>query len=333
MTSSEMAPCRRLSIIGLVEKGERALDAAGGPQGDLTGNGGLALKEDRRAGAFDQRPGGGAAIEGGAGLLEKIEVTERGTGDDEAGGAGGNETAVAAIEPGRIAERHGIDGLVDGEGGGVADDGADIGDGDEVVAGGVETDLADLGAADQTIGADQALEGDAGIGGDGETGGGGLLVDDAVEVAVGIGVAGDRGGALVLLAQAAERRGLAQLAGGDDHPGVDRRGGEQCLDGGFDGAVAAEAQRDHALAAEERHGVGLVHQKAGIGGDGVHVEADMGEGIVTGDRLHQGRGPLGDETLVVAVDQDDALARIRLRNEAVGAGGFDLDHEFASVQA
>ncbi len=311
----------------LVKHGQGAGDAGGRPHRELAGDGGLALEKHRRAGALDDRFDGRAVIEGGARLLEEIEVTQRGAGDDEARRSRRQQPAIATVEGSGVAERHGVDGLVNGEGGRVANDGTDIVDGDGVVAGGVEAELGDLAAADEAVGADQALQGDAGVGRDGEMGGGRLLVDDAVEVAVGIGVAGNGGGAVVLLAQAAERRGLAQLAGGDHHPGIHRRGGEQRLDGGLDGAVAGQAERDDALAAEERHGVGLVDEAAGIAGERVGLQAHARHRIVAGDRAGEGFGALRHGTLVGPVDEHDAAARVGLREEAVGVGGFDGGHD------
>ena len=130
------------------------------------------------------------------------------------------------------------------------------------------------------------------------------------------------------LAELAQRRALALVAGGDHHPGIDRRRGEQRLDRRLDGAGPGKTHGDHALAAEERHGVGLVGKAAGIVGDRRRVEADMGEGIgaLAEDGRGEALGALGDQALVVAVDQDDADGRVGPRQKAVGVGWLDLNH-------
>ena len=133
------------------------------------------------------------------------------------GGARRGEPAVEPLEGGRVAGGDRVDRLVDGEGRGVADHGADV----------VERDLARCprhrGRASATSArlamrslpmscfsaarASGAMVRPARFG---------LLVDDAVEALRVVGIAGDGVGVLRLLEQLADGRGLAELAGGDD---------------------------------------------------------------------------------------------------------------------
>ena len=92
--------------------------------------------------------------------------------------------------------------------------------------------------------------------------------------------------------------------------------------------AAGETDGDHPLAAEQRHGVGLVGEAAGIVGNRRRVEPDMGEGIVAFAEHGGGEtlGALGDQPVVIAIDQDDANGRIGPRQKAVGVGCLDLNH-------
>ena len=213
-----------------------ASSAAGVPDGQLANDGIAPLKEDRRAGARDHRLGRGAGIAGGARLLQKVEMALGGADDDGAWNAGGAQAPIDAVEPGGIAERGIVDRLVHRRGRGIADDGAHVVDGDGAGIGGIEAELGDLGAAGHAVGAEHGLQRGARFRRDGEAARARLLVDDAVEIAIGIGVAGDRRGALMGLAQLAQARSLALVAGGDHHPGIDRRRGEKRFDRRLDGA-------------------------------------------------------------------------------------------------
>ena len=231
------------------------------------------------------------------------------------------------MKAGDIAERESVDRIVEIEGGGIADDGADILDADDALVGGVEAELADLAAAEEPVAADELDERSARFIVDGEPGGACLLVDEAVEVAGAVGEAGDRGSRFVALCQAAEWRGLPKIARGYHDPGVDRWGGENRFDGRDDRSVAGDAHRDGAPAAEERDGVRLVRKLAGIVREIIDLEAHMSEWIVgaPGHRLDESRRPLGDEAFL-AVNEDDANRGIGPREEAIGFGRLDFHH-------
>src|SRR6185436_20594567 len=101
----------------------------------------------------------------------------------------GDEAAEAAVELVGVAKGEGVDRLVDGEGGGVADDRADIGDLDLALAGGIEAKLCDFGTAGEAIGAKEIAQRRARVGADRQSGAAGFLIDDAVEVFSTIGIA------------------------------------------------------------------------------------------------------------------------------------------------
>src|ERR1051326_5893779 len=71
----------------------------------------------------------------------------------------------------------------------------------------------------------------------------------------------------------------------------------------------------------------LIGKAAGIIGDGALLQPYYGEGIVAaaGDCLDEGGGPLGDETLVLAIDQDQPNGRSGGGEETIDLGGFELD--------
>ena len=93
-------------------------------------------------------------------------------------------------------------------------------------------------------------------------GGAHLAVDEPPQIALGIGIAGQRRGVLGALAQRAQRRVAAQIAGLDHHAAFARRAGPALLDGGRD--VAAAGLHPHrAAAAEQRDGLRLFDEPAG----------------------------------------------------------------------
>src|SRR5205085_1886684 len=84
---------------------------------------------------------------------------------------------------------------------------------------------------------------------------------------------------------------------------LDRRLLEQRLDRALDAAVAGDAERDHARTPEHRDRVRLVGEAARILGEGVHLQTHAGERIVAGGCAHETLAALGDQALVLAVDQ------------------------------
>jgi len=158
--------------------------------------------------------------------------------------------AIGAGGGGGVATRGGIDDLVHVHGRSVADDGAHVIGGNLARPFRVERELLQFAAARQPVAADQRAQRRPRLAADLQSGGLHLVVDQPVEVARGVGIAGDRGGEAMALGELAERRGLLQVAGADDDPGIDRRVIEDRLQHGLDAHVARDPDQDRAAAAE-----------------------------------------------------------------------------------
>ena len=109
--------------------------------------------------------------------------------------------------------------------------------------------------------------------------------------------------------------GGVELARLDDHPGRVGRPVEERLQRADDVVAAVEdAQRDHRLAAEERGGIRLVGDAAGIGGELVGAEAEHRLAAAALQReLLERAGALGDRAGIAAVDEEEADAFRRRR--------------------
>ena len=92
-------------------------------------------------------------------------------------------------------------------------------------------------------------------------------------------------------------------------------------------APVDDAQRQYGLAAEQRGGIRLIGDAAGIGGDLVGGEA--GDGIAaaaTEAEPLQVAGAFGDGALVAAIDEEEPQVLRRGGEEPVGFVRLDGDH-------
>ena len=111
-----------------------------------------------------------------------------------------------------------------------------------------------------------------------QAGGAHLAVDEAPQIAFGVGVAGQGRRVFGALAQRAQRRVAAQVAGLDHHAAFAGGQGKKRLDGGRD--VAASGLHPHrAAAAEQRDGLRLLDEPARLGGNVLAVEPHQRERV------------------------------------------------------
>ena len=160
-----------------------------------------------------------------------------------------------------------------------------------------------------------------------QPGGAHLVVDQPRPVAFAVGVAGQRRGVLGALAQRAQRRIAAQIAGLDDDAAFGERRAEQRLDRRRD-VAASRLHPDRAAAAEQRHGLRLLDQARRLGGELLAFEPRQRERIVgiVDRRLDDGVDAFADQAGVRAEHQDHRPRRIGAGDEGIDVGGFDSDH-------
>ena len=158
-----------------------------------------------------------------------------------------------------------------------------------------------------------------------------LLVDQPGAVAFGIGIAWQCSGIFGALADHAQRRIAAQIAGFDHDAACRRRSeqrlGEERLDRRRD-VAAAGLDPHRTAAAEQRHGQRLFDQARRFGSKLVAVEPGQRERIahVVDRGRDNGAGALADETGIRPEHQDHAACRIGPRHEAVDIASFDGNH-------
>ena len=88
--------------------------------------------------------------------------------------------------------------------------------------------------------------------------------------------------------------------------------------------LPALANRNAATSAEERNGVGLVGEPAGIVGELGRIEPEVTEGIVGAavDGLGEQPSALGDEPVIVAVDEDEPNGRSGVARKRSASDGL-----------
>src|SRR5262249_53550603 len=146
------------------------------------------------------------------------------------GGAGGARLGELELDVGGLAREGGVEQRIKRERGGVGRHRDHVVELDAVTAAGIERELRDLAARGQPIAAEGRQEGCARLGRNGEAILAQLGLDQPVERLLVVLVAGQRRRILGALAQRAQRRVAAQVAGLDHDAAVRRGGGEQRLD-------------------------------------------------------------------------------------------------------
>ena len=280
--------------------------------------GGCSASTEKRPPRFDRR----------APFVQLRELALRGEKDRADGAAGGARLGKLRLELGRAAGECRVNEVVERQRRSVGDDGGHLIDADRAAAGGVEDELAQLAARSGAVAAEQRNEQSARVRRQRQAGGAHLAVDEAPQIAFGIGIAGQGRGVLGALAQRAQRRVAAQVAGLDHHAAFAGRAGREaprrrarCC--GFRPSPTPRGGRRTAgwSAPPRRAG-------AGLGGKVLAVEPHQRERVrrIVDRRGDDGVHALADEAGVRAENQNDRRRPIETGQIGIHVRGLDRDH-------
>ena len=251
--------------------------------------------------------------------------------DEKAGIAAVGEIAPRArLEPRPVADQRGVDRRVERRGRSVGDDRLDVVDLDARLAVRIENELGDFAARRAAVRAHQPDQIVARLRRDGHAGGARLRVDQRPERAPVVGIAFDRRRVVGLLERAAQRSAAFQRSRLDDDRAIDRRPREQRRQRRQQ--IARLRLDPHgARAAEHRHRIDFVGERAGIARHGVAVETRQQQRIggALQRRADQRLDALVDEPFVGAMNEEEAHVARRPLDEGVGRHVADRRHRFA----